>query len=314
MGFALFLVTLLFEFEGLILTNLFYWNLLNEQQMQFQSAFLIAVAVVSLAITPTIAMFGGNHTNPSDVPWDVAIVSFLGKVVCRGTIISEFTVLTLASCLPEKFGNFLVFTFYDTDENEKGLMLKIQKIHKHPQYESHRESHYTLYDLAIVELVETLTLDEKRIGVMPLNMVSVFPNVQYNQPFVVGFQYKGKQENRGKMTLDQPLLTSAECDRFGKHDFPDSMICAGLSGHKAGPCAADFGAGLIVNDGNEKVLVGVMATLEDYCEKTQGKIVYHRVSSHMQWIVNVHLKIILFRQIPLPTSLCACKPTKLVND
>lgn len=278
--------------------------------MQLQPACSITLAITTLVLESTIAMLHGNHTIASHVPWDVAIHDLAGKAGCRGTIISDRTILTLASCVPNDLGNYQIRASYASlvpVGDDEGLVLHIKAIHSHPRYQtqSQRPGNYSLYDLAIVEFVDNTSPDERRLHGMPLNMMSEFPEPRYDQPFVVGFQSDGKAEQRGKMSMVQPLQSSDECEPFGAKDFPDSMMCAGLSDGKSGPCAADSGAGLIVNVFGDKVVAGVMTTGTNYCQGSKAKIVYHRVSWHLEWIVHLHAQI--SQRLQLPSSLCACK-------
>jgi secreted trypsin-like serine protease len=205
-------------------------------------------------------------------PWMVNLFN------CGATLISNRWVLTAAHCISDADSNDidLLFGAFDTSKNEnQRILVKGKRVVIHPQYEKTTLKN----DIALIELPAPIVFDgyKQPICLPKPNMVTQGKNL-----YAAGWGNTRPEPfpaTRATKLQDVLLQEVAPCNEFNIN--PAQQLCA--SNPTGGRiCFGDSGGPLMLQEGENWHIVGIMSFATDPCTKGSGGFV--RVSHYLQWI------------------------------
>ena len=202
---------------------------------------------------------------------------------CGGTLIAPNVVLGAAHC-GGYVGEKVYVSGYQYGSSQYGTTaVKVVDQVEHPNYNPNtNENDFYLFKLESEVFPATqVTLTLNQDGAMPA------PDDELT---VLGL---GLLEEGGSTTPDflndvvVPTVSNEFCassQSYGSDFHPDVMLCAGMP--QKDSCQGDSGGPIVMRNGNNHVLVGVVSWGYD-CADTNYPGVYARVSSAVSWIKSV---------------------------
>ncbi|XP_015229379.1 PREDICTED: coagulation factor IX-like [Cyprinodon variegatus] len=237
---------------------------------------------------------GGNDAKPGEIPWQVALMTFLPKYnktlpVCGGSLISEFWVITAAHCLVKarlnghtlfvRTGEFDVNVVEATESNHD-----VAEEHIFPSYD-YNKSQFD-HDLALLKLSTPVVLSNERrpicLGPKPFIQSLLRDS---SSSLVSGW---GRTGSLGRLSdklqkISVPHVDRTLCHQSSKSKISAFMFCAGFSDGLSDSCEGDSGGPHATNYKGTWFLTGIVSWGEGCAQK--GKYgVYTRVSRYYSWI------------------------------
>ncbi|XP_044126103.1 LOW QUALITY PROTEIN: ovochymase-2-like [Bufo gargarizans] len=205
---------------------------------------------------------GGTSAVKGESPWMVSLKRD-GKHFCGGTIISDKYVLTAAHCVLEKNFEYQVsvsigdhdFTVYERSEQR----FAIKAVFKHPNFNPIRPFNY---DLAILELVESITFDK---DIQPACLPSpddVFPTGTLCMALGWGRLQENGRLPSSLQKVVLPLIEYRRClsimETVDRRLAFETVVCAGFPEGGKDACQGDSGGPFLCQRSQGRwVLVGV---------------------------------------------------------
>ncbi|KAK5641904.1 hypothetical protein RI129_010451 [Pyrocoelia pectoralis] len=222
-------------------------------------------------------IIGGSEADIKDYPYQVSL-QMLDRHSCGGSILTKNKVLSAAHCNQGTKYNYSIRAGSSV-RDAGGVVIKIESLHSHPEY----DARHTNNDIAIATLSNAL---EFGIGIQPIKLIE--PGA------MVIDGTRGNATGWGRTSDNGPLSEHLKVATFSKisddlcHEsysigFNEStMMCFG---GKIGEdtCSSDSGGPLVVNEGEEKIQVGIVS-FGMTCGSTAVGGVYVKVSRYGQFI------------------------------
>uniref|UniRef100_A0A182VR03 Peptidase S1 domain-containing protein n=1 Tax=Anopheles minimus TaxID=112268 RepID=A0A182VR03_9DIPT len=242
-------------------------------------------------------MLGGQSTSSDMWPWHATITHRkynLFKVVCGGSIIDKYTILTAAHCLYTAHG---VITTSGVVVHVGRSQLAVSDRHTrayvpaefliHP---GHRQSSVE-DDIALIRLRSEIELSEH---VQPVCICPAGDDTQIVGKYgtVIGFGLNANDTMSDHLLeAEVPVVDRWECFKsnpfvFGSH-LTRNMLCAGAR-NAVGPCNGDSGGGFVFHAGDSWCVRGIVSfTLglngTAICDPHQY-VVYTDVTKYSGWL------------------------------
>uniref|UniRef100_A0A182QST2 Peptidase S1 domain-containing protein n=1 Tax=Anopheles farauti TaxID=69004 RepID=A0A182QST2_9DIPT len=215
-------------------------------------------------------ILGGQRATAGKWPWHATIThrtkDTVQQVVCGGTIIDKYTILTAAHCLYTQHGaiarNRLLVHVGRTQlsvVDDRTRSYAPERFIIHPGY----EQQHVKDDIALVKLVEEI---EMSAFIQPVCLWSAetFPGaVVGRKGYAIGFGLNDADEASDYLLdAEVPVVDLWHClesnrDAFGQH-LARTMLCAGAR-DGVGPCNGDSGGGLFFRFGTVWFIRGIVS-------------------------------------------------------
>ncbi|XP_012585916.1 PREDICTED: chymotrypsinogen B-like [Condylura cristata] len=232
-----------------------------------------------LSITPRI--INGTDARPGAWPWHVSLQTHRGDIICGGSLINRFWVITAAHCNITK-DDLVIAGLYDRRAPlDRIQILNIAQVFVHPMY----NVNYLLADIALLKLSAPARL---HATVSPALLPTVDEQFfEGTQCAIMGWGDTHPNNNKIPVKLQQAtvrLVSKARCKQHWGRYLSDSMMCA--AAHGTCNCDGDSGSPLICpKDGFWKLAGIVCFGSRSY--NTRMPTVYTRVTAFRPWIEEV---------------------------
>merc|ERR1711962_1307859 len=227
---------------------------------------------------------GGNTTEVNEYPWQVALTTRSGVLICGGSLINDRWVLTAAGCTQAgvyqvELGN----PHRHSMDDSAAMRFKVKRVVDHPNYNSPTPLNN---DFSLLELTYPVDLEMVSPSIRPICLPSTSNSSQYENVDAVitgwgsttesGFNSDALQEATVR------TMSNDKCQRsFGNIKIHSAMICASNPGR--GPCKGDAGGPMVTNVANYLNLIGVISWGIG-CAHPSKPGVYARVTEELNWI------------------------------
>jgi trypsin len=240
--------------------------------------------IISLRLSETIRIVGGEEIEPHSKPYQASIQSIDGSHFCGGSIIGEDLILTAAHCMEGVDGdspNMLVRVGAHSLTDGSGEAIKVITTYTNQEYPSLSK------DVAVLKLEKKIT--NKDTAIIKLANQSFFTdNIKEKSPLVVsgwGTLSSNGQMPDKLMAVTVPFVTNEVCNSAEAYggQVQDTEICAGIKEGGKDSCQGDSGGPLVFTHNNEFYQVGVVSWGEG-CAEANKYGVYGNVPALKSWI------------------------------
>ncbi len=233
---------------------------------------------------------GGYESVPHAYPWMAALVDSESRTTysglfCGASLIHSRWLVTAAHCVKDDSGRDLkphnleaVLNIHNL-KTETGDKVMAKRILVHPRYDYWGSNDY---DIALIEL-------ERDMPYPTIGWLSDDRNLVGEESLVLGWGYTNRRDPETLMEVSMPIISNAICNAdynmdgsYGKNPVSDLMICAGADGKDS--CSGDSGGPLIIKDGNNWKLAGIVSWGSDPCAEKGLYGVYTKVSAFTAFI------------------------------
>ena len=229
---------------------------------------------------------GGKPAQPGQFPWQVSLgVSWIpeaaGAHFCGGTIYNDRWIVTASHCVDGNTPDTIVVTAGTIDLKSGGQRRSVARILMHSEYTSADAGH----DVALLELLDPLALDDKNLKALPLlrgehDQAPVADGAPASTSGC-GVTQQGGTVSSTLNFVDVPVVSNATCNQPLSYDgaIQADMVCAGNPQGGTDSCQGDSGGPLV---GSGK-LAGIVSWGEG-CAQPLKFGVYTRVPTYSSWI------------------------------
>ena len=225
---------------------------------------------------------GKTEAIQGEQPWMVALVDdgldAYDGTFCGGTLIAPQWVLTAAHCIEDmRAAEVDVVVGRYQLSSSQGERIDATHLIMHPDYSEFN-------DIALIHLAAPATAGQ------PIPLVTYateYLDDAATEARVTGWGLipeKGDEFYPDNLHgVSVPIITDEQCKITYGRDVDNTVLCAGFDSGGADACDGDSGGPLIVPDGNNWALAGVVSW-GDGCGLPGGYGVYTRVVSYEAWI------------------------------
>lgn len=246
-------------------------------------------ALLALALTCPITtlaadarIVGGHDAKPGQWPWMVALATkgifpYDGQF-CGGTLIRPDWVITAAHCLQgETTKTFdVVADIFDLTE-DNGQRVAVKRIFKQPDFNPISLDS----DLALLQLAKPVT------DAISLPLFDGSTTLSGLSATIIGWGLLNENEDTypgALQEVDLPIQPNSTCiASYGKSEFTDNMLCAGLAQGGKDSCSGDSGGPLMVQQNGAWVLAGI-TSWGSGCARPDLYGVYTRVAKFVGFV------------------------------
>ncbi|XP_055542910.1 trypsin-1-like [Wyeomyia smithii] len=246
--------------------------------------------ILSATVLPSIPgqsgqrIVGGIPVNITEFPYQVSLQRS-GRHFCGGSILNERWILTAAHCTRGiTDSTVLKIRAGSTHVQDGGTVITVRDIYLHP-----RHNQWNHYDFSLLELSETLRMDE---NIQPIAFPT--PDASFADGMLCVVSGWGNTHNKNESSLNLraatvPLYNQDKCNAVYREygGVTKSMICAGFDEGGKDSCQGDSGGPLVCDE----VLVGVVSWGKG-CAQAGYPGVYGRVSSAVDWITETMNEVV----------------------
>lgn len=212
----------------------------------------------------------------------VSITDESGQVMCSGSILSEYWVLTSAWCPVHPGGNIVRAGGLLSSDGQE---LNISEIIQHPYYYS--EKNY-MHDVKLIRLASPVPESSKYVR---LNTEASLPaDFAFVRAAGYGMTFGAAEEGR-LLQVDVPVQPIAKCQQqLEFFDVQESLhLCAGYGGGGCNVCFGDVGGPLFMFDSSENIVQVGISSFGEGCAEAQSPAGFIRVSSYINWFQELNV-------------------------
>jgi trypsin len=226
---------------------------------------------------------GGVKATKGEFPFIVSLQSSSWGHFCGGSLIASDWVLTAAHCVKNTVPMNklkIVLGVYQQSQHEGREEFGAKTIIVHPNYEVNTDHDF---DFALIQLkgkshYSPVHLNESEIDI---------PKSEKDAPIATtagwGTSSEGGRVEDTLLKVDIPLVNPNACEDAYPKEITDRMICAGYEKGGKDSCQGDSGGPLLLQNGKEKVLIGVVSW-GDGCARPGKYGIYSKVNSVISWL------------------------------
>jgi secreted trypsin-like serine protease len=251
----------------------------------------VIVIVVIQSVMTNLDIYGGQPASPCEYPFQVAILSVSGSLVCGGALISSSYVLTAAHCVlnKEKLRSVIVGT-PDLKNASAGVKIEINATYTNPNFynDIHEGKEFPVNDIAILKLNDDIQSSDC------ISAVSLYDGDSFNSSVEFWISGWGITKYSVVPSASDRLMTMrAEIVDIEKCHYCNATtrFCAGSN--TSSTCIGDSGDPFVFKDNNRTWnALGVLsyATYPNNNTKSCNTGIYTcytNISSYIDWIQNV---------------------------
>ncbi|KAG5669666.1 hypothetical protein PVAND_017549 [Polypedilum vanderplanki] len=250
---------------------------------------------------------GGEEAEIGEFPYHVHIMSNsrFFRLMCGGALIKPNWVLTAALCILEANDVTLYFGIVDRLSID-GFIIQVRNsdhFFLHPNYDGFNQDEPFNDNIGLIYLQGVDLLDFENVALISLPTNYISENFVGENAIATGF---GATDDPPTSTsqymkfVSMPIIENDDCNVAYNGSVNERKICTDTTGGRS-TCFGDFGAPLIVERNNEKILIGI-ANLKYMGGCTVGQPgVFTRVTSYLDWIDDITNETF----IPSPDD-CVC--------
>lgn len=221
---------------------------------------------------------GGVQVSIKDYPYQISLQRNFH--MCGGSLIGLGWALTAAHCVESASVELLKVRVGATHKDNDGLIVDIQRIHRHPNY----NSRIIDYDYALLELASFDGTNVTQAFVQLPEQNEDIPDGTLVTITGWGNTQSAEESTDVLRAVTVPKVNQTQCtlayQNFG--NITDRMLCAGLSEGGKDACQGDSGGPLAVNG----KLWGVVSWGFG-CARPEYPGVYSRVAAVRDWIASI---------------------------
>ncbi|KAJ8926763.1 hypothetical protein NQ314_020881 [Rhamnusium bicolor] len=254
---------------------------------------------------PTQRIIDGNIVYPHSIPYQV-FLNFTGDSntwLCGGSLITTTYVLTAGRCCFRASSVEIILGAHNISERESTqVYLESSNITIHPDFKMDVAAFVYQYDIAVIYLPESVTLNEV---IQTIKLPTTNNTYVNNTGKVGGWGLTDPYNNISYSSIllaQENMIISNEVCSLVYYDLKDYDICMKTS-DTLSPCVGDYGSPLVVDD----VQVGIVSQGVMFCIPGYP-FIYTRVTSLLEWIKQ-STDYIDYSEITTSTSIIVTTPT-----
>lgn len=221
-------------------------------------------------------IIGGTQGAINNFPWQVAVI-LNSALYCAGSIISQTTVLTAASCVYNQLVADICVRADSSYFNTGGIVVHASGYAYHAQYSSITGQN----DIGIIRLQSALAFGTTiKSGTLPA-LNQAIPYGYLGRIAGWGQQQEGNTLSYSPNILytDATLISPEQCNIYYPNQIYPGMFCAGFVEGGKGPCYGDGGGAVTYGD----TLLGIISRGTG-CARPNAPGIYTNVAFYSDWI------------------------------
>ncbi|XP_029941969.1 chymotrypsin B-like [Salarias fasciatus] len=228
-------------------------------------------------VTGYARILGGEEAVPHSWPWMVSLQTQSGRLICGGSLINEYWVVTAAHC-DFRVNDYVVAGAHNRASStpDDVQILRSVLVFTHPNYNASTKNN----DIALIKLykpailgptVSPVCLPKSSDSFFGICVTTGWGLLQHSSSLII--------INLRQAIL--PLLPEKDCKEFWGDKITKAMFCAGASGVNF--CDGDEGGPLVCEINKAWTLVGIASWGSTQC--SQGSAgVYARMTEFRGWV------------------------------